>query len=91
LVVPSLFFIQPLWKEVEEGWLRYDSVSGETLLLSDFASCVLKVSETNDVSSFESLFPLLSREFPELQPAELDSALRLAMASLSEADLLKIS
>lgn len=89
--MPSLFFIPPLWKEVDEGWLRYDSVSGETLLLTDFASCVLKISEANRVSSFDSLFSLLSREFPELQPAELDSALRSAMASLSEADLLKIS
>ncbi len=89
--MPSLFFIPPLWKEVDEGWLRYDSVSGDTLLLTDFASCVLKISEANGVSRFDSLFSLLSREFPELQPAELDSALRSAMASLSEADLLKIS
>jgi PqqD family protein of HPr-rel-A system len=74
---------------VEEGWLRYDSVTGETLLISDFAHLVLELSELEGDQDFEELFASLCRELPDLQPSEISSALCLALDSLADIGLIR--
>ena len=74
---------------MDEGWLRFDCVNGETVLISDFARLVMELSESQVVTDCEGLHVLLCREYPNLQSAEVDFELRLALDSLTEIGLIK--
>lgn len=79
-----------LWKEVEEGWVRYDQFSGSTHLISPLARFVIELIEESIVplSSSHIVESVLSVE-QDVDPVdclvEVESVLRV----LSEAQLVE--
>lgn len=79
-----------LWKEVDEGWVRFDSISGGTHLLSPLARVVIELIEESatDICSSDIVAKVLVLE-PDADPAdilvEVDATLRiLCMTQLIE-------
>jgi hypothetical protein len=78
------------WKEVDEGWIRYDQRSGSTLLLAPLARFVIDFIDGNPgrISFSEIVDEVLLAE-PDADPAvchlEVESVLRI----LSEAQLIQ--
>lgn len=78
------------WKEVDEGWIRYDQQSGNTQLLSRLARFIIdSIDENPEPFSPEAIVDMVLDAEPEANPAdchvEVDSALRI----LSEAQLIE--
>jgi len=73
----------PLWKEVDEGWLRFDQATGETLLISDLARCILLILEEHPNVPFPELVLATRSQFPELEPAECEAEIRLVLDAFS--------
>lgn len=81
-----------IWKEVEEGWIRFDSYSGATHLLSPLARFVFELFERNSgaLCSLAIATEVLAIE-PDANIADCLVEVELTLQVLSEAKLIEIS
>lgn len=78
-----------LCKEVDEGWLHYDYLSGETVLISDFSHLVIELLSSKTARNVEELCALLCHECGDLEPSVVNSELRRTLGSLVKIGLIK--
>jgi len=70
-----------LWREVDEGWIRFDPAIGETLLLAPLTRFVLdQVAGHQAELSADDLITAVMKEEPEASPLDCR---RLVEASLN--------
>lgn len=79
-----------LWKEVDEGWIRFDTFSGTTLLLSPLARFVLSaIDESAEALSSAQIVELVLAEEGDADPADCFVEVELTLQILSGAELIE--
>lgn len=80
-----------LWKDVDEGWIRYDPCSGSTHLLTPLARHLIDVigSSTAPVSTDDLVESVLGLE-PDVEPDQCAVEVDATLDILSEAQLIQI-
>jgi PqqD family protein of HPr-rel-A system len=80
-----------LWKDVDEGWIRYDPRSGSTHLLTPLARHLVDVigSSVTPVSSNDLVEGVLCLE-PDAEPGQCAVEVEATLDILSEAQLIQI-
>lgn len=88
--VPALANSEILWKEVDEGWVRFDAGSGTTLLLSPLARFVLAVIDESPVAlSPEQIVQRVMAEEREADPVDCLVEVEATLQILSGAELIE--
>lgn len=85
--LPSLSLIEGtaevLWKEVDEGWVRYDPSAGETFLLAPISRFVLEqIGASRQPVAVEALIAAVQQEEPEASSEECRLAVSAALDAL---------
>ncbi len=79
-----------LWKEVDEGWVRFDPAAGQTLLLTPIARFVLDtLSAAAPGLSVAELAAAALHEEPEADPADARQLICTALEALTAARLIQ--
>lgn len=79
-----------LWKEVDEGWVRFDPVAGQTLLLTPIARFVLdELVASGRAQDIDALIAAVLREEPEATAAEAHVLVGAALEALTAARLIQ--
>lgn len=79
-----------LWKEVDEGWIRFDPLAGTTLLLAPVARFLLdRLSVSRDSLSLEELTQTVLSEESDAPPELCHSLVAQAVNALVEAQLIR--
>ncbi len=79
-----------LWKEVDEGWVRFDPAAGQTLLLAPISRFVLdQLSFSGRSLSVDDLVASVLRAEPDAQPDDCHLAVTAALAALAAARLIQ--
>ena len=79
-----------LWKEVDEGWVRFDPVAGQTLLLTPIARFVLdELVASGRAQDIDALIAAVLREEPEATAAEAHVLVGAALEALPAARLIQ--
>ena len=79
-----------LWKEVDEGWVRFDPAAGQTLLLTPIARFVLDtLSAAAPGLSVAELAAAALHEEPEADPADARQLVCTALEALTAARLIQ--
>ena len=77
------------WKEVDEGWVRYDPAAGQTFLLAPITRFVLdQLALPGRHSSFSDLLSAVLQEEPDADPDECRQLVESAITALIEARLI---
>lgn len=77
------------WKEVDEGWVRYDPAAGQTFLLAPITRFVLdQLAHPGRHASFSDLLSSVLEEEPDADPDECRRLVEFAIAALIEARLI---
>ena len=77
-----------LWKEVDEGWVRFDPAAGQTLLLTPISRFVLDET-TSAGRSVEELVTAALHEEPDADPAQARELVCVALEALTAARLIQ--
>ena len=77
-----------LWKEVDEGWVRFDPAAGQTLLLTPIARFVLDELAGAERSVAELTAAALHEE-PDADPAQAREGVCAALDALTAARLIQ--
>lgn len=81
-----------LWKEVDEGWIRFDPAAAQTLLLTPIARFVLeRVAIAGASAGVGDLVAAVLREEPEAGHDACRSLVEAALQALVEAHLIRPS
>lgn len=79
-----------LWKEVDEGWVRFDPTAGQTLLLAPISRFVLgQLSLPGRVLSVDDLAYAVLHEEPDAPPDDCRLAVSAAVDALAAARLIE--
>ena len=79
-----------IWKEVEEGWIRFDSYSGSTHLLSPLACFVIQLIEESPVAySLSDIVDKVLGAEPDANPADCLVEVQSTLRVLSDAKLIE--
>lgn len=79
-----------LWKEVDEGWVRFDPTAGQTLLLTPIARFVLDALGTAGPGlSVAELTAAALHEEPDADPAQARELVCTALEALTAARLIQ--
>lgn len=79
-----------LWKEVDEGWVRFDPAAGQTLLLSPIARFVLDALAGSGTGlSVAELTAAALHEEPDADPADARQLVCTALEALTAARLIQ--
>ena len=80
-----------VWKDVDEGWIRYDQFSGSTHLLTPLARFIVDSIDASPapLSAFDIAEDILCRE-PEVERDQCVVEVESALGILSEAQLIQI-
>lgn len=79
-----------LWKEVDEGWIRFDPHAGETHLLAPVTRFILdQLSHDGTALSEAALIHVVLEEEPDADPVECQGQVRSALNALLEARLIR--
>ena len=79
-----------LWKEVDEGWVRFDPAAGQTLLLTPIARFVLDaLSAAPQGLSVTELAAAALHEEPDADPADAHQLVCMALEALTAARLIQ--
>ena len=80
-----------LWKEVDEGWVRYDPSASETLLFAPITRFVLDLLTVPGVGlSEEDMMRAIRQEEPEASPEDCQRLVAVAIEALLDARLIRI-
>lgn len=78
------------WKEVDEGWVRYDPSAGQTLLLAPVTRFVLDQLVASDQPlATADLAAAVLREEPDADPADCHTLVAIAVDALLDARLIQ--
>ncbi|WP_374246503.1 hypothetical protein [Zoogloea sp.] len=78
------------WKEVDEGWVRYDPSAGETLLLAPLTRFVLeRLFQPGDGLSADDLVAAVLNEEPDTAPDACRPFVAVALEALLGARLIR--
>lgn len=81
-----------LWKDVDEGWVRYDPCAGATLLLAPVTRFVLdQLSVRGRLLSEDELIHAIHQEEPDAQPEDCRRLVAAALDALIGAHLIQAS
>lgn len=84
--VPGAVF----WKEVEEGWIRYDQHSGSTQLLTPLARFVIDfVGKSSAPLSSSDIVGEVLRAEPDAEPGDCHVEVEAVLRILSDAQLIQ--
>ncbi len=79
-----------LWKEVDEGWVRFDPAAGRTLLLTPIARFVLDtLTHASPGLSLAELTAAALHEEPDADPADAHQVVCIALEALTAARLIQ--
>ena len=79
----------PIWKEADEGWIGYVEQTGHTFLVDAFSRLVFDIiSDQAHGSSRELLVSQLHTHVPELNEADVEARLEVALDTLTAAHLI---
>jgi hypothetical protein len=79
-----------LWKEVDEGWIRFDSFSGATHLLSPLARFIIEAIDESLVSlSFRTIVECVLGAEKEAHPVDCQVEVESVLQILLEAQLIE--
>lgn len=77
------------WKEVDEGWVRYDPAAGQTLLLAPITRFVLdQLARPGLHLSFAELLACVLQEEPDADPDDCRQLVECAIEALIGARLI---
>lgn len=79
------------WKDVDEGWIRYDQCSGHTHLLTPLARFIVDSIDTSStpLSAFDIAEKVLNEE-PDADSGQCIVEVEAALSILSEAQLIQV-
>lgn len=79
-----------LWKDVEEGWIRYDQQAGSTQLLTPLARFVIDLIDTNShPRSPAEIVEEILRSEPGADPDDCRVEVEAVLRILSEVQLIR--
>lgn len=79
-----------LWKEVEEGWIRYDQQSGSTQLFNPLARFVIDLIDRSlSPLSASAITIAVVRVEPDADPGDCQLEVEAVLRVLSEAQLIQ--
>lgn len=79
-----------LWKEVDEGWIRFDPTAGQTLLLAPISRFVLdQLSHPNSSLSIDDFVAAVLHAEPDAPPDDCRLAVIAAIDALAAARLIQ--
>lgn len=80
-----------LWKEVDEGWVRYDPSAGETLLLAPITRFVLdQLTVPGRHLTGQHLVRAILHEEPDAAPEDCQRLVAIALDALVKAHLIRV-
>lgn len=78
------------WKEVEEGWIRYDQSAGSTLLITPLARFVIDlIDERRSPLALPDIVEAVQRAEPDATPADCHIEVEAALRALSDVQLIR--
>lgn len=79
------------WKDVDEGWIRYDQRSGATHLLTPLARFIVDSIDTSPISlSVDDIADMVIHQEPGADRSQCIVEVESALGILSEAQLIQI-
>jgi len=79
-----------LWKEVDEGWVRFDPTAGQTLLLAPISRFVLdQLSHPGSTLSIDDFVAAVLHAEPDAPPDDCRLAVTAAVDALAAARLIQ--
>jgi hypothetical protein len=77
------------WKEVEEGWVRYDQSTGSTQLVSSLARFVIDLIDDSPTPlSFQDIADQVLRAEPDAEQGDCRVEVKAVLRILSDAQLI---
>ena len=79
-----------LWREVDEGWIRFDPTAGQTLLLAPISRFVLdQLSHPGSTLSIDDFVAAVLHAEPDAPPDDCRLAVTAAVDALAAARLIQ--
>ena len=79
-----------LWKEVDEGWVRFDPTAGQTLLLAPISRFLLdQLSHPGSTLSIDDFVAAVLHAEPDAPPDDCRLAVTAAVDALAAARLIQ--
>lgn len=78
------------WKEVDEGWIRYDQSAGSTQLLTPLARFVIDlIDESQSPLALPQIVKAIQCAEPDAAPADCHIEVEAALRTLADAQLIR--